>query len=357
MKDLKTDRYIRQIKVKEFGPEAQAKLSGAKLLVVGAGALGSPVLMYLAAAGVGEIGVLDSDEVDITNLHRQILYTQADLGKPKAIAASERLREMNPSISVKTHLIRLHSNNALDIIKDYDLVIDCTDNFPSKFLVNDACVILKKPCVIGGVLRFSGQLSVFNYKGGPTYRCLIPEEPDPLEAPTCSEAGVIGMLPGIIGTMQALEALKIITGIGQTLSGRLLNLNGLTMLFEEFTIPLITENLSIAKFGEYEYSCPDNLLEGREIDGDQFMQLISSKNSPLVIALADDGTPLTAMGFQWNSIPIYELPNYSAKLPRNRDIILICEYGIKSHAALRYLITKQNFEHVMCLKNGTSSLQ
>lgn len=357
MSTTNASRYIRQIRVKEFGPEAQAKLSAAKLLVVGAGALGSPVLMYLAAAGVGEIGVLDSDEVDITNLHRQILYTQADLGKPKAIAASERLREMNPTISVKTHLVRLHRNNALDIIKDYDLVIDCTDNFPSKFLVNDACMILKKPCVIGGVLRFSGQLSVFNYQGGPTYRCLIAEEPDPLEAPSCSEAGVIGMIPGIIGTMQALEALKIITGIGQTLSGRLLNLNGLTMAFEEFTIPLIPENLPLTKLGEYEYFCPDNLLEGREIEGDQFMKKILSENPPLVIALADDGIPLTAKGLQWNPIPIYELPNYSTKLPRDQEIILICEYGIKSHAALRYLITKQNFELVMCLKNGTASLQ
>ncbi len=357
MKQLDSDRYIRQIKVKEFGPEAQAKLSAAKLLVVGAGALGSPALMYLAAAGVGEIGVLDSDEVDITNLHRQVLYTQADLSKPKAIAASERLKEMNSSISVVTHLVRLHRNNALDIVKDYDLVIDCTDNFPSKFLVNDACVILKKPCVIGGVLRFSGQLSVFNYKGGPTYRCLIAEEPDPLEAPSCSEAGVIGMIPGIIGSMQALEALKIITGMGETLSGRLINFNGLNMTFEEFDIPLIPENLTITQLGEYEYSCPDSILMGREIDGDKFMQMVLGENPPLVIALADDGIPLKAKGYQWDSIPIYEIPNLSAKLPSNREIILICEYGIKSHAALRYLITKQNFERVLCLKNGTASIQ
>ncbi|HPF93630.1 MAG TPA: HesA/MoeB/ThiF family protein, partial [Tenuifilaceae bacterium] len=201
---MNTDRYIRQVSVREFRAEAQEKLQKSKVLVIGAGALGCPVLMYLTAAGVGTIGVLDSDEVTLSNLHRQVLYTEKNIDEPKALAASKRLSEMNSTVKVIPHFTRLHKDNALQLISQYDLVIECSDNFPTKFLVNDACVMLGKPFIIGGVLKFSGQLSVNNYNGGPTYRCLIEEEPDPLEAPTCSEAGVIGMVPGIIGTMQAL---------------------------------------------------------------------------------------------------------------------------------------------------------
>ncbi|MDY0252979.1 MAG: HesA/MoeB/ThiF family protein [Tenuifilaceae bacterium] len=351
------ERYIRQIRVKDFGHEAQNKVNNAKVLVVGAGALGSPVLSYLAAAGVGTIGVLDSDEVDLTNLQRQVIYTTNDIGQPKAVVASHRLSEMNPEIKIVTHLVRLHKDNALEIIRKYDLVIDCTDNFPSKFLVNDACVMLKKPCIIGGVLRFSGQLSVYNYKGGPTFRCLLAEEPDPLEAPSCSEAGVIGMIPGIVGSMQALEALKVITGIGKTLSGRLLNLDGLTMTFDEFEITLNPENLKINELKEYEYSCPDSILKGREIDGQQFLEMISSASPPFVMAFADDDTPLSAMGQQWDTIPLYELPNKVPKLPQDKKIILVCEFGLKSQAALRFLVTKHKLDNVYTLKDGMASLK
>jgi adenylyltransferase/sulfurtransferase len=264
---------------------------------------------------------------------------------------------MNPEIQVKTHLVRLHKDNALEIIRNYDLVIDCTDNFPSKFLVNDACLMLKKPCIIGGVLRFSGQLSVYNYKGGPTFRCLLAEEPDPLEAPSCSEAGVIGMIPGIIGSMQALEALKVITGIGKTLSGRLLNLDGLTMTFDEFEITLNPDNLKINELKEYEYSCPDSILKGREIDGKQFLEMISSQNPPFVMAFADDDNPLSALGQQWDTIPLYELPNKVPKLPQDKKIILVCEFGLKSQAALRFLVSKHNFNNVLILKDGVTHLK
>lgn len=356
MFDKSYERYIRQIRVKDFGPEAQNKLYNSKVIVVGAGALGSPVLSYLAAAGVGTIGVLDSDEVDLTNLQRQVIYTTNDIGQAKVVVASHRLSEMNPEIKIVTHLVRLHKDNALEIIRNYDLVIDCTDNFPSKFLVNDACVMLKKPCIIGGVLRFSGQLSVYNYKGGPTFRCLLAEEPDPLEAPSCSEAGVIGMIPGIIGSMQALEAIKVITGIGKTLSGRLLNLDGLTMTFDEFEITLNPDNLNITELKEYVYSCPDSILKDREIDGEQFLEMVRSANPPTVIAFADDETPLNALGQHWNTIPLYELPNKVPKLPRDSKILLICEFGLKSQAALRFLVSKHNFDNVLCLKDGVSHL-
>jgi adenylyltransferase/sulfurtransferase len=352
-----TDRYIRQIRVPDFGVLAQEKLFDAKVLVVGAGALGCPVLMYLTAAGVGTIGVLDGDEVDITNLHRQVIYANNDIGKPKALVASDRLKAMNPDANVVPHLVRLHKGNALDLLSKYDLVVDCTDNFPSKFLVNDACVILGKPCVIGGVLQFSGQLSVYNYQGGPTYRCLIQEEPDPLEAPSCSDVGVIGMVPGIIGTMQALEVLKIITGIGNTLSGRLLNFNGLTMSFTEFEVALIPENLKIKELSNREFSCPDNLLLGREIDTDAFLEMINGDDTPAILAFADDGKPIKVLAFQWDTMPLYELPNMVSLLPQNSDIILICEYGIKSRVALRYLVEKHHFHRVYNLKNGIAQLR
>jgi sulfur-carrier protein adenylyltransferase/sulfurtransferase len=351
------NRYIRQVRVPEFGAEGQEKLAKAKVLVVGAGALGSPVLMYLAAAGVGNIGVLDGDEVDISNLHRQVLFTSNDIGKPKALVAADRLNAMNPSINVTPLFVRLHRQNAVDIIEQYDVVVDCTDNFPSKFLVNDACVILGKPFIIGGVMRFSGQLSVYNYNGGPTYRCFLAEEPDTLEAPSCSEAGVIGMVPGIIGSLQALEALKVITGIGTTLSGRLLNFNGLTSTFSEFEIALNTKNKRIVELAEYEFTCPSEILMGREVERDQFLEMINSDNPSIIIAFADDGKPLSALAYHWDSIPLYELPNKVASIPRDTDIILLCEYGLKSLAALKYLVTKKKFDRVYNLKDGVASLQ
>ncbi|MFP4557012.1 MAG: ThiF family adenylyltransferase [Bacteroidales bacterium] len=357
MNKLLLDRYIRQTKVPDFGKRGQEKISESKVLVVGAGALGCPVLMYLAGAGVGTIGVLDSDEVDITNLHRQVIYTDDDLGSPKAIVASNRIKRMNPNINVKTHLLRLHKDNALDIFSSFDLVIDCTDNFPTKFLVNDACVILNKPCIIGGVLKFSGQLSVYNYNGGPTFRCFLQEEPDYLEAPTCSEAGVIGMIPGIIGTMQALEALKLLAGIGETLSGRLLNFNGLTMSFNEFEILLNPDNLNISELPHYEYSCPDAVIKQREVDGNTFIDMLRSENPPLVIAFADDGEPIKLLHYQWQTKPLYELPNMVPKLPHDKRIVLICEHGLKSIAALRYLAVKREFDNVYHLKDGVSALR
>jgi adenylyltransferase/sulfurtransferase len=350
-------RYIRQIRVSDFSNQGQEKLSRAKVLVVGAGALGCPVLMYLTAAGVGSIGVLDADEVEITNLHRQVIYTDEDIGKPKVVIASKRLTLMNPNVEVISHFVRLHRDNALEILSSYDLVIDCSDNFSTKFLVNDACVILGKPCIIGGVMQFSGQLSVYNFNGGPTYRCLLPEEPDPLESPSCAEAGVIGMVPGIIGAIQALEALKIITGIGQILSGRLLNFDGLSMTFSEFEIKLNPENLKISKLSEYQYSCPDYILNGRQIDSDTFLEMINGDNPPIVLAFSDDGKPLEAIGYQWETIPLYELPSRAKNFSTDVDIILACEYGLKSKAALRYLVSKQNFHRVYNLSEGIAGLR
>src|ERR1035437_2494874 len=229
-------RYARHIILPEIGLEGQQKLKQAKVLVVGAGGLGCPVLQYLTAAGVGTLGIIDFDTVDESNLQRQVLYSTEDIGKHKAAIAKEKLEKQNPDINLVSHVAHLTSANALEIISQYDIVVDGSDNFATRYLVNDACVILNKVLVFGSIFKFEGQVSVFNYKGGPTYRCLYPEAPAEGDVPNCAEIGVLGVLPGIVGTLQANEVIKIITGIGDILSGKLLTLDALTMQFNTFTI-------------------------------------------------------------------------------------------------------------------------
>ncbi len=216
--------------------EGQRKLKAAKVLCIGAGGLGSPVAMYLAAAGVGTIGIVDFDVVDVSNLQRQILHGTSDVGRSKLASAKDTLHELNPHVNVITHEVALSSANALDLFRDYDVVVDGTDNFPTRYLVNDACVLLGKPNVYGSIFRFEGQASVFGTKDGPCYRCLYPEPPPPGLVPSCAEAGVLGILPGLIGTIQATETVKIILGMGQTLAGRFLIYDALKMRFRELTL-------------------------------------------------------------------------------------------------------------------------
>ena len=222
-------RYQRHLSLAGFGPEAQAALQRSRVLVIGAGGLGCPILLYLAAAGVGQLTIIDADTVDVSNLQRQVLFTTADAGQPKALVAALRLRALNPCISISPRVARLNRANALELIGAHDLVVDGSDNFSTRYLVNDACVLADRPLVYGAIQGFEGQASVFNYKNGPTYRCLFPEPPAPGTVPNCAEAGVLGVLPGLIGTVQATEAIKILTGIGEPLAGRLLLWNSLTM--------------------------------------------------------------------------------------------------------------------------------
>ena len=222
-------RYQRHLSLAGFGPEAQATLQRSRVLVIGAGGLGCPILLYLAAAGVGQLTIIDADMVDVSNLQRQVLFTTADIGHPKVEAAARRLVALNPCIKVTAHIARLTRSNALELIQAHDVVVDGSDNFATRYLVNDACILAGRPLVYGAIQGFEGQASVFNYKKGPTYRCLFPEPPAPGTVPNCAEAGVLGVLPGLIGTVQATEAIKILTGIGDPLSGRLLLWNSLTM--------------------------------------------------------------------------------------------------------------------------------
>src|SRR5580698_6932249 len=215
-------RYSRHLIMPEVGMDGQLKLKQAKVLCIGTGGLGAPLGLYLAAAGVGRIGLVDFDRVDDSNLQRQVLFSTEDVGRPKIVAAADRLRGLNPDIQIDTFDTHFSSENALEILKDYDIVVDGTDNFPTRYLVNDACVLLKKPNVYGSIFRFEGQATIFAYPGGPCYRCLYPEPPPPGLVPSCAEGGVLGILPGVIGLIQATETVKLILGIGQTLVGRLL---------------------------------------------------------------------------------------------------------------------------------------
>ncbi len=244
-------RYNRHIMLPEIGREGQKALKEAKVLVVGAGGLGCPVLQYLAAIGVGSLGIIDFDKVDEENLQRQVLYGLQDLGKLKAIIVKSRLQDFNPLVNYEIINIRMDRNNALEIIQPYDLVVDATDNFPTRYLINDACVILNKPMVYGSIYTFEGQVSVFNYREGPSYRCLFPKIPGEREAPAASETGVIGVLPGLIGTFQANEVIKIILGQEGVLSGKLLVINILEPSFHQFTIKKDEKNLSITELSDY----------------------------------------------------------------------------------------------------------
>jgi len=242
-------RYSRHIVMPQVGGDGQRKLLAARVALVGAGGLGSPAGLYLAAAGVGVLGIVDDDVVDLTNLQRQVLHRTADIGRPKTESASDTLRALNPDVTVRTHQTRLTAQNALAILADYDLVLNCSDNFPTRYLVNDACVILGKPLVDGSILQFDGQMSVFfPAGGGPCYRCLFPQPPRPGDVPSCAEAGVLGVLPGVIGCLQALEAIKLILGVGNPMIGRLLVFDGLEM---DVTIVDVKRNPACVVCGDH----------------------------------------------------------------------------------------------------------
>jgi adenylyltransferase/sulfurtransferase len=255
------ERYKRHLTLPEFGLEAQQKLLAARVLLIGAGGLGCPLAQYLAAAGVGTLGLVDYDVVDASNLQRQVLYGTNDVGRPKAEVARERILALNPDVKVETFALRLSSDNALRVFADYDVIVDGTDNFPTRYLANDACVLLRKPNVHGSIFRFEGQATVFDARRGPCYRCLFPEPPPPGSVPSCAEGGVLGVLPGIIAMIQATETIKLLTGIGEPLVGRLLQYDALEMTFQEFRLsrdpqcPVCGESPTVTGLIDYEGFC------------------------------------------------------------------------------------------------------
>jgi adenylyltransferase/sulfurtransferase len=342
------ERYRRHLSLPEFGVEGQQRLLASSVLLIGVGGLGCPLAQYLAAAGVGRIGLLDFDVVEVSNLQRQVLYGPADVGRPKVEVARERILAQNPEVEVLTFQERLSSENALERLRDFDLVIDGTDNFPTRYLSNDACVLLGKPTVYGAILRFEGQASTFDARRGPCYRCLFPEPPPPGSVPSCAEGGVLGVLPGIIALIQATEALKLLTGIGEPLIGRFLHYDALAMRFDEFRFekdpdcPVCSEHPSLTELIDYEGFCG---VRGAE-EG-----IVRELSAADLAALQARGEPLLLLDVrqpeEWQRariegaqlLPLGELEARLAELSdwKDRRVIAHCHHGGRSAAACKIL--------------------
>ncbi len=358
-------RYSRHLLMPEVGLKGQQKLKAASVLIVGTGGLGSPAALYLAAAGVGRIGLVDYDVVDETNLQRQIVHGTSTVGMLKVESAKQRLLDINPYITVETYNTVLTSENAMDILPKYDVIIDATDNFPTRYLLNDACVFLGKPLVYGAIFRFDGQASVFYAKEGPCYRCLFPEPPPPHLVPTCAEGGVFGVLPGVIGAIQATEAIKLILGIGETLVGRLLLYDALDMNFDLIRVPknpkckVCGENPEITELIDYEAFCgmpAHDHLEGSA--GEEWditpRELAERLARGERIRLIDVREPheLEIVRFPGaENIPLSQLPERMHELDSSEEIVLICHRGSRSARAL-YLLQTAGFRRVKNLRGG-----
>jgi sulfur-carrier protein adenylyltransferase/sulfurtransferase len=356
-------RYSRHLIMPEVGMEGQLKLKAAKVLCIGTGGLGAPLGQYLAAAGVGRIGLVDFDKVDATNLQRQILFSTSDVGRPKIEAAANRLRGLNPDIQIDTFETMLTSANALDIIRDYDIVVDGTDNFPTRYLVNDACVLLGKPNVYGSIFRFEGQASIFGYPGGPCYRCLYPEPPPPGLVPSCAEGGVLGVLPGIVGSIQATETLKLIIGKGEPLIGRLLLFDALAMRFRELKLrknpecPVCGAHPTITKLIDYAEFCG---VRGEEAPVSQ--STVPELTPRELKARLDRGDDLFILDVRepheyqicnlgGHLIPLGDLPQRLSELDSSREIVAHCRSGKRSAEASDFL-RQAGFRKVLNLKGG-----
>ncbi|MBO9682103.1 MAG: molybdopterin-synthase adenylyltransferase MoeB [Flavisolibacter sp.] len=357
-------RYDRHIIIPDFGFEGQKKLKAAKVLVIGSGGLGSPSLLYLAAAGVGTIGIIDFDVVDDSNLQRQVLFGVDEIGKPKVEAAKQRLEALNPHITIKVYNEQLTSQNALDIIRGYDVVADGTDNFPTRYLVNDACVLLGKPNVYGSIFQFEGQVSVFNYKDkdgvlGPNYRDLYPTPPPPGLVPSCAEGGVLGVLPGIIGSLQALEVIKVITGIGETLSGRFYIFDALNFESRTFKIkrnvanPLNGENPTIKELIDYEQFCGVKAVEKsiKEITAKELYELqVRGEDIQIIDVREPHEYEIANIGGEL--IPLATVSANADKIDRNKKVIVHCKMGGRSTKAIHELEEKFGFTNLYNLKGG-----
>ncbi len=339
-------RYARHLTLPEVGAAGQERLRGARVLLVGAGGLGSPAALYLAAAGVGTLGIVDADAVELTNLQRQILHGTASVGRAKTDSARERLQDLNPHVAVAVHPIRLMADNALEILSRYDFAIDGSDNFPTRYLVNDASVLLHKPYVYGSIFRFDGQVSLFAAPGGPCYRCLFAEPPPPDLVPNCAEAGVLGVLPGIVGSLQALEAIKWILGVGDSLVGRLLLVDALRLQFRELSVQrdpacaVCGDSPSVTGLIDYEAYCG----AGQQAEGDHLELAVEELES----RLAAGGAPLIVdvrEPWEWEIahiegsrlVPLGELPDRLGELDPRAEIVTLCHKGARSLMAQQLL--------------------
>jgi molybdopterin/thiamine biosynthesis adenylyltransferase/rhodanese-related sulfurtransferase len=342
-------RYSRHLILPDVGTEGQRKLKAARVLLIGAGGLGSPLALYLAAAGVGHIGLVDFDVVDVTNLQRQVLHGTSDVGTPKLVSARKRIAEVNPHVELTTYEEPLTSANALEIFRGYDLVVDGTDNFPTRYLVNDACVLLGIPNVYGSIYRFEGQASVFGTKDGPCYRCLYPEPPPPGLVPSCAEGGVLGVLPGLVGTLQATEAIKLILGIGEPLVGRLLLVDALGATFRTVKVRKDPNcpacgTRTLTQLIDYEQFCGSPHTGGEQKVTASIPEITPREAAERLqagtIDIIDVREPHELVIAQYpkvTAIPLGQLAERVAELPRDRDLVLACRSGVRSAKAVQQL--------------------
>jgi adenylyltransferase/sulfurtransferase len=341
------ERYSRHLILDEVGLEGQRRLKASSVLCVGTGGLGSPLLLYLAAAGVGRIGIVDFDLVDHSNLQRQVLHGTSSVGRPKVQSAKERILDINPNVRVDVYEEPLESHNALRILAPYDVVVDGTDNFPTRYLVNDACVILGKPNVYGSIFKFEGQASVFNYRGGPQYRDLYPEPPPPGLVPSCAEGGVLGILPGVIGTIQATETIKVLLGLGDTLSGRLLLYDALGMKFRELKLRKDPALVAPKELIDYHQFCgvpgrshvEEAPAEGyRRISARELRARLDEGWKPYVLDVRrPPAVAVACLGFADRNCPHDQVDGIASDLPRDRDIVVHCKSGVRSLKAIEAL--------------------
>lgn len=363
-------RYHRHLILPDVGEEGQRRLKAARVLVVGAGGLGSPVALYLAAAGVGTLGIVDADAVELSNLQRQVLHGTRDVGRAKVASARDRLSDINPHVQLATHQTRLTSTNALALLGDYDVIVDGSDNFPTRYLINDACVLLGKPNVYGSVIRFDGQASVFGMRGGPCYRCLFREPPPPGLVPNCAEGGVFGVLPGLVGMIQATETIKLITGTGIPLSGRLLLIDALRMQFRSIELARdpacrACGTHEITSLIDYDAFCgvgvdlvPDATVAGRdgamgdeEITPVMLAERLREQEPPALVDVREPYEWAIARLPQARLVPLGTLPESSESLDRGAELVVYCHHGMRSLAAAAWL-RDQGFTRVRSLQGG-----
>jgi molybdopterin/thiamine biosynthesis adenylyltransferase/rhodanese-related sulfurtransferase len=359
-------RYSRHLIMPEVGMEGQLKLKQARVLCIGAGGLGSPVTMYLAAAGVGTLGIVDFDIVDVTNLQRQILHGTADIGRKKLDSAAESIAAINPNVDVRKFDARLTSQNALGIIREFDIVVDGTDNFPTRYLVNDACVLTGKPNVYGSIFRFEGQASVFAAKAGPCYRCLYPEPPPPGVVPSCAEGGVLGILPGLVGMIQATETIKLILGSGEPLVGRLLLIDALAMRFRELKLrknpecPVCGENPTVTELIDYEQFCGVRGAENApaanigDMTPEELKQKLDAGDKNLFVLDVREPNEYQICNLGGHLIPLNDLPKRVGELDASKEIVVHCKMGGRSAKAVDFL-KQQGFSNVHNLVGGINA--
>jgi molybdopterin/thiamine biosynthesis adenylyltransferase/rhodanese-related sulfurtransferase len=355
-------RYSRHLIMPEVGMDGQKKLKAASVLLIGAGGLGSPLGLYLAAAGVGRIGLVDFDVVDFSNLQRQVLHGTGDVGRPKLQSARDKLQSINPEVKLDLHETRLSAANALAIFEPYDIIIDGTDNFPTRYLVNDACVLLKKPNVYGSIFRFDGQASVFAPPRGPCYRCLYPEPPPPGEVPSCAEGGVLGILPGLIGCIQATEAVKLILGSGAPLIGRLLLYDALQMTFQEFKIrrnprcPMCGDDPTIKALIDYDQFCGVRGQEAHtpasaDLTVEDLQRRLQQGDKVFILDVRNPEEYQICKIAGSVLLPLPALPQRFNELDKNREMIVHCKSGVRSAKAIAFL-KQQGFTKLKNLRGG-----